>query len=111
MEYPGACSPSRKVVSKTVSRSPAMVCLLDRPILGWRRGVDKVIILTVSLGMLMNIAEIQVFLSIAAERSFSKAASKLNRTQSAVSQALKRLEDQLGEQLIDRSTKDGRLTR
>jgi DNA-binding transcriptional LysR family regulator len=58
----------------------------------------------------MNIQEVQVFLTIAAERSFSKAAGKLHRTQSAVSQSLKRLEDELGERLIDRSTKDGRLT-
>jgi DNA-binding transcriptional LysR family regulator len=59
---------------------------------------------------MMNIQEIQVFLTIAAERSFSRAATKLHRTQSAVSQALKRLEDELGERLIDRTTKDGRLT-
>jgi len=58
----------------------------------------------------MNLPEIQVFLAIASERSFSKAATKLHRTQSAVSQALKRLEDELGERLIDRATKDGRLT-
>ncbi len=58
----------------------------------------------------MDIHELQVFLTVAAERSFSKAAGKLHRTQSAVSQALRRLEDDLGERLIDRSTKDGRLT-
>lgn len=58
----------------------------------------------------MNIPELQVFLAIASERSFSKAAHRLHRTQSAVSQALRRLEDQLGERLVDRTTKDGRLT-
>jgi DNA-binding transcriptional LysR family regulator len=58
----------------------------------------------------MEIAELQVFLAVASERSFSKAAGKLHRTQSAISQALKRLEDQLGERLIDRSSRDGRLT-
>lgn len=58
----------------------------------------------------MNLPEVQVFLAIASERSFSKAAAKLHRTQSAVSQALKRLEDELGERLVDRATKDGRLT-
>jgi len=58
----------------------------------------------------MDIAELQVFLAVASERSFSKAAGRLHRTQSAVSQALKRLEDQLGERLIDRSSRDGRLT-
>jgi len=58
----------------------------------------------------MNISELQVFLAIAAERSFSKAAQRLHRTQSAVSQSLRRLEDELGERLVDRTTKDGRLT-
>ena len=58
----------------------------------------------------MNIAELQVFLAVAAERSFSKAAHRLHRTQSAVSQAIKRLEDELGERLIDRTTREGRLT-
>ncbi len=58
----------------------------------------------------MNLFELQVFLTIAAERSFSRAAGKLHRTQPAISQALKRLEDDLGERLIDRSWKDGRLT-
>jgi DNA-binding transcriptional LysR family regulator len=58
----------------------------------------------------MNLSELQVFLTIAAERSFSKAAGRLHRTQPAVSQALKRLEDELGERLIERSSKEGRLT-
>jgi len=58
----------------------------------------------------MNIAELQVFLAVASERSFSKAADRLHRTQSAVSQAIKRLEDELGERLIDRSSRQGRLT-
>jgi len=58
----------------------------------------------------MNISEIQVFLAVASERSFSKAAHRLNRTQSAVSQSLRRLENELGERLVDRSTRDGRLT-
>jgi DNA-binding transcriptional LysR family regulator len=58
----------------------------------------------------MDIAELQVFLAVAAERSFSKAALRLHRTQSAVSQAVKRLEDDLGERLIDRSSREGRLT-
>ncbi|MEI6667018.1 MAG: LysR family transcriptional regulator [Acidobacteriota bacterium] len=58
----------------------------------------------------MNLNELQVFLAIASERSFSKAAGRLHRTQPAVSQSLKRLEDELGERLIDRTSKDGRLT-
>lgn len=58
----------------------------------------------------MDMHELRVFLAVASERSFSKAAAKLHRTQSAVSQAIRRLEDDLGDRLIDRGTKDGRLT-
>ena len=58
----------------------------------------------------MDLSELQVFLTVAAERSFSRAAGKLHRTQPAVSQAIRRLEDELGEQLFDRSSKDGTLT-
>src|SRR6185503_3387348 len=58
----------------------------------------------------MELAELQVFLTVAAERSFSRAASKLHRTQPAVSQAIRRLEDEVGERLFDRSSKDGTLT-
>ena len=44
---------------------------------------------------------LRTFLAIARERSISRAATRLHLTQPAVSQALKRLEDQLGLQLID----------
>jgi DNA-binding transcriptional LysR family regulator len=47
---------------------------------------------------------------VAAERSFSRAAMKLHRTQPAVSQAIKRLEGSVGERLFDRATKDASLT-
>jgi len=58
----------------------------------------------------MELSELQVFLAVAADRSFSKAALRLHRTQSAVSQSIRRLEDDLGERLIDRSSREGRLT-
>ena len=58
----------------------------------------------------MDLAELQVFLAVATERSFSKAAARLHRTQPAVSQAIKRLEDELDERLFDRSSKGGQLT-
>ena len=58
----------------------------------------------------MDLGELRVFLTVAAERSFSGAARKLHRTQPAVSQAVRRLEDELGERLFDRSFKDGALT-
>jgi len=54
----------------------------------------------------MDLAELQVFLTVASERSFSRAAARLHRTQPAISQAVKRLEDDLGERLFDRSAKD-----
>ena len=58
----------------------------------------------------MVLAELRVFLTVATERSFSGAARKLHRTQPAVSQAIRRLEQELGERLFDRSFKDGALT-
>jgi DNA-binding transcriptional LysR family regulator len=58
----------------------------------------------------MDLAELRVFLAVAGERSFSRAARKLNRTQPAVSQAIRRLEGDLGERLFDRTSKEGRLT-
>jgi len=58
----------------------------------------------------VDFSELQVFLTVATERSFSRAAASLHRTQPAVSQAIKRLEDELGERLFDRSSKGGQLT-
>jgi DNA-binding transcriptional LysR family regulator len=58
----------------------------------------------------MDLAALQVFLAVAEERSFSRAAAKVHRTQPAVSQAVRRLELELGEQLFDRSSKSGILT-
>ncbi|HTM05585.1 MAG TPA: LysR family transcriptional regulator [Vicinamibacterales bacterium] len=58
----------------------------------------------------MELTELRVFLKVAAERSFSRAAMKLHRTQPAVSQAVRRLEDSVGERLFDRATKDATLT-
>ena len=58
----------------------------------------------------MDIFELKVFLAVASERSFSQAAARLNRTQPAVSQTIKRLEDELDERLFDRSSQGGRLT-
>lgn len=58
----------------------------------------------------MDINQLEVFLSVAHEKSFSRAAETLHRTQPAVSQAIRRLESELGEPLFDRSSKDGTLT-
>src|SRR4051812_35356689 len=58
----------------------------------------------------MDLNALKVFLAVAQERSFSRAAAKVHRTQPAVSQAVRRLEVELGEQLFDRSSKSGTLT-
>src|SRR5215475_9124633 len=58
----------------------------------------------------MEFYSLQVFLTVATEKSFSRAAAKLLRTQPAVSLAVQRLEQELGEKLIDRSGKDLILT-
>jgi DNA-binding transcriptional LysR family regulator len=58
----------------------------------------------------MELYSLQVFLTVANEKSFSRAAEKLLRTQPAISLALQRLEQELGERLIDRSGKDLILT-
>jgi len=58
----------------------------------------------------MDFQALNIFLAVAHERSFSRAAAKVHRTQPAVSQAVRRLEVELGEQLFDRSSKTGTLT-
>ncbi len=58
----------------------------------------------------MELYPLRVFLTVATEKSFSRAAEKLHRTQPAISLALQRLEADLGERLIDRSAKDLVLT-
>jgi len=58
----------------------------------------------------MTFEDLRVFATVATERSFSKAARKLRRTQPAVSQAIRRLEQSAGEKLVDRSSRDGTLT-
>ena len=58
----------------------------------------------------MELNELRVFLTVSSERSFSRAAIKLHRTQPAVSQAVRRLETSVGELLFDRATKDASLT-
>jgi len=58
----------------------------------------------------MELSQLEVFLSVARERRFSRAAEKLHRTQSAVSQTIRKLENELGEALFDRSSREGMLT-
>jgi len=54
----------------------------------------------------MELYPLKVFRTVVAEKSFSRAAEKLLRTQPAISLAIAKLESDLGEKLIDRSGKD-----
>lgn len=58
----------------------------------------------------MDLSQLETFLAVAEERSFSRAAQRLHRTQPAVSQVIRKLEAQVGETLFDRATRDGSLT-
>ncbi len=58
----------------------------------------------------MDLFQLETFLAVAEERSFSRAAARLHRTQPAVSQAVAKLEAELGEILLERSSRDGTLT-
>jgi DNA-binding transcriptional LysR family regulator len=58
----------------------------------------------------MDLSQLETFLAVAEERSFSRAAVRLRRTQPAVSQVIRKLEESLGEILFDRAARDGSLT-
>jgi DNA-binding transcriptional LysR family regulator len=58
----------------------------------------------------MDLFQIETFLAVAREGSFSRAAKKLYRTQPAISQTVRKLEQELGEALFDRSSREGILT-
>src|ERR1700674_3748462 len=58
----------------------------------------------------MELHPLRVFLTVATEKSFSRAAEKLLRTQPAISLSIQRLELELDEKLIDRSAKELLLT-
>ena len=58
----------------------------------------------------MDLFQLETFLAVAEERSFSRAAVRLHRTQPAVSQVIRKLEASVGETLFDRAARDGSLT-
>src|ERR1700733_245954 len=58
----------------------------------------------------MELYPLKVFLAVASEKSFSRAAEKMLRTQPAISLAIQKLESDLQEKLIDRSGKELLLT-
>jgi DNA-binding transcriptional LysR family regulator len=58
----------------------------------------------------MEMTQLEFFLQVVAEGSFSKAAERVGRTQPAVSIAVRRLEEEVGAPLFDRSQKTPTLT-
>ena len=58
----------------------------------------------------MEITQLEFFLKVVEEGSFSKAAERVYRTQPAVSLAIRRLEEEVGAPLLDRSQKTPALT-
>lgn len=58
----------------------------------------------------MELNQLETFLAVAEEHSFSRAAVRLHRTQPAVSQVIRKLEEDVGETLFDRAARDGSLT-
>ena len=58
----------------------------------------------------MDFFQLETFLAIVQTRSFSGAAKVVRRTQPAVSQMVRKLEEEVGEPLFDRSSRDGTLT-
>lgn len=58
----------------------------------------------------MNSLQVKYFLTLCSERSFSKAASKLFVTQPSFSQFIKKIESEVGTELIDRSCSPIKLT-
>jgi len=58
----------------------------------------------------LELHQLETFLAVVEERSFSRAAVRLHRTQPAVSQVIRKLEEAVGEVLFDRAARDGSLT-
>jgi DNA-binding transcriptional LysR family regulator len=58
----------------------------------------------------MELNQLETFLAVAEERSFSRAAVRMHRTQPAISQVIRKLEESIGESLFDRAARDGSLT-
>jgi DNA-binding transcriptional LysR family regulator len=58
----------------------------------------------------MELSQLETFLAVAEEKSFSRAAVRLHRTQPAISQVIRKLEGTVGETLFDRAARDGSLT-
>jgi DNA-binding transcriptional LysR family regulator len=58
----------------------------------------------------MDLSQLETFLAVIEERGFSRAAARLHRTQPAISHTIRRLEDEIGEPLFERTSREGTLT-
>jgi DNA-binding transcriptional LysR family regulator len=58
----------------------------------------------------MDLYQLETFLAVVEEKGFSRAAVRMRRTQPAISHAIRKLEDEIGEPLFERSSRDGTLT-
>lgn len=58
----------------------------------------------------MDLSQLETFLAVIEERGFSRAAVRLRRTQPAISHTIRRLEDEIGEPLFERVSREGTLT-
>ena len=58
----------------------------------------------------LDVDAVRTFVTVADHRSFTRAAEALGTTQGAVSVKLKRLEDRLGQRLIERTPRQVRLS-
>jgi len=58
----------------------------------------------------MDLFQLETFMAVAEERSFSRAAVRLHRTQPAISQVIRKLESEMDEVLFDRAARDATLT-
>jgi DNA-binding transcriptional LysR family regulator len=59
----------------------------------------------------MELRQLEYFVAVAEEANFTKAATKVRVAQPAVSAQVRQLEDELGQQLFDRSGRKVRLTK
>src|SRR6476620_7395239 len=76
---------------------------LPRPILSprlWSSGV----------GLAMDLLQLEHFLAVVDERTFTRAAERVCRSQPAISQSIKRLEDEIGCPLFARDVHEVSLT-
>ena len=55
----------------------------------------------------MDLHQLETFLAVFEEKGFSRAAIRMRRTQPAVSHAIRKLEDEIGEPLFERASRDG----